>query len=119
LLIFALKDGVYVGSALSFIDKDTLYGRYWGCYDEYNVLHFEACYYQGLDYCIANGLKRFDSGAQGEHKIARGFEPVTTYSAHWFKDEHFAKAIGLFFVREKSAVRFYKDDAANYLPFKK
>jgi len=119
LLVFALKDGEYVGSALSFIGEDTLYGRYWGCYDEYNVLHFEACYYQGLDYCIANGLKRFDSGAQGEHKIARGFEPVTTYSAHWFKDEHFAKAIGQFLVREKSAVRFYKDDAANYLPFKK
>jgi uncharacterized protein len=119
LLVFALKDGEYVGSALSFVGKDTLYGRYWGCHEEYNVLHFEACYYQGLDYCIANGLQRFDSGAQGEHKIARGFEPVTTYSAHWFKDERFAKAIEQFLVKEKSAVGFYKDDAANYLPFKK
>jgi uncharacterized protein len=119
LLVFALKEGVYVGSALSFVGRDTLYGRYWGCLEEYNVLHFEACYYQGLDYCITNGLQRFDSGAQGEHKIARGFEPVTTYSAHWFKDERFAKAIGEFLVREKNAVRFYKDDAANYLPFKK
>jgi predicted N-acyltransferase len=118
LLVFALKEGSYVGAALSFVGGDTLYGRYWGCHEEYNALHFEACYYQGLDYCIANGLQRFDSGAQGEHKIARGFEPVTTYSAHWFQDERFAKAIAQFLVREKSAVRFYKEDAANYLPFK-
>ncbi|MEQ1543965.1 GNAT family N-acetyltransferase [Methyloglobulus sp.] len=118
-LVFALKDGAYVGAALSFVGSDTLYGRYWGCLEEYNVLHFEACYYQGLDYCIANGLQRFDSGAQGEHKIARGFEPVTTYSAHWFQDERFAKAIEHFLVREKSAVTSYKEDAASYLPFKK
>jgi predicted N-acyltransferase len=119
LLVFALKEGSYVGAALSFVGGDTLYGRYWGCLEEYNALHFEACYYQGLDYCIANGLERFDSGAQGEHKIARGFEPVTTYSAHWFQDIRFAKAIENFLVREKSAVGFYKKDAANYLPFKK
>ncbi len=119
LLAFALKDGAYVGAALSFVGSDTLYGRYWGCLEEYNALHFEACYYQGLDYCIAKGLKRFDSGAQGEHKIARGFEPVTTYSAHWFQDERFAKAIAQFLVREKNAVQFYKDDATKYLPFKK
>ncbi len=119
LLVFALKDGAYVGAALSFVGGDTLYGRYWGCHEEYNALHFEACYYQGLDYCIEHGLQRFDSGAQGEHKIARGFEPVTTYSAHWFQDERFAKAIGQFLLREKSAVQFYKDDATNYLPFKR
>jgi predicted N-acyltransferase len=95
-----------------------LYGRYWGCLQEYNVLHFEACYYQGIDYCIEHGLARFDSGAQGEHKIARGFEPVTTYSAHWFRDERFAKAIAQFLLREKSMVDSYKDDATRYLPFK-
>ena len=119
LLVFAMKGQDYVGAALSFIGSDTLYGRYWGCLEEYNALHFEACYYQGLDYCIAHGLQRFDSGAQGEHKIARGFEPITTYSAHWFQDERFAKAIEQFLLREKGAVQFYKDDAANYLPFKK
>jgi uncharacterized protein len=119
LLVFAQKGDAYVGAALSFIGSDTLYGRYWGCHEDYHSLHFEACYYQGLDYCITKGLQRFDSGAQGEHKIARGFEPVTTYSAHWFRDERFAKAIEQFLLREKSAVRFYKDDAANYLPFKK
>jgi predicted N-acyltransferase len=118
LLIMAVKDKQYVGAALSFIGADTLFGRYWGCYEEYDFLHFEACYYQGLDYCIAHGLQRFDSGAQGEHKIARGFEPITTYSAHWLKDPQFAKAIELFLVREQKAIEFYKQNAAAYLPFK-
>ncbi|MGZ5006313.1 MAG: GNAT family N-acetyltransferase [Methylobacter sp.] len=118
LLILAIKEDKYVGAALSFIGADTLYGRYWGCYEEYNSLHFEACYYQGLDYCIEQGLKRFDSGAQGEHKIARGFEPITTYSAHWIKDARFAKAITQFVTREQEVIRLYKQDAASYLPFK-
>lgn len=118
LLVLAVKDQQYVGAALSFIGADTLYGRYWGCYEDYHSLHFEACYYQGLDYCIAHGLARFDSGAQGEHKIARGFEPVTTYSAHWLKDPQFAKAIDHFLAREQQAVQQYKESAAAYLPFK-
>jgi predicted N-acyltransferase len=119
LLVLAIKDDRYVGAALSFVGTDTLYGRYWGCYEEYSALHFEACYYQGLDYCIEHGLKRFDSGAQGEHKISRGFEPVTTYSAHWLRDEQFAKAIEHFLAREQKAMQLYKQDAATYLPFKK
>ncbi|NOT86223.1 MAG: N-acetyltransferase [Methylococcaceae bacterium] len=119
LLIFALKANRYIGAALSFIGADTLYGRYWGCFEEYHFLHFEACYYQGLDYCIAQGLKRFDSGAQGEHKIARGFAPVTTYSAHWIQHPEFAKAIADFIRREKAAVQQYKADATAMLPFKK
>lgn len=118
LLVLAVKKDIYVGAALSYIGTDTLYGRYWGCHEEYNALHFEACYYQGLDYCIEHGLKRFDSGAQGEHKIARGFEPVTTYSAHWLKDEQLAKAIEHFLTREQKAIRHYKQHAAAYLPFK-
>ena len=118
LLIFALNDDRPVAVALSFIGSDTLYGRYWGCYEEYHSLHFETCYYQGIDYCIKNQLKRFDSGAQGEHKIARGFEPVTTYSAHWFKDTGFADAISRFLAREKVAIQQYKVNAATYLPFK-
>ncbi len=119
LLVLATKDAGYVGAALSFIGGDTLYGRYWGCHEEFNSLHFEACYYQGLDYCIEQGLQRFDSGAQGEHKIARGFEPVTTYSAHWFKDTRFAAAVDHFLNVEKESVQNYKLDAATYLPFKK
>jgi predicted N-acyltransferase len=118
LLVLAVKDEKYVGAALSFVGGDSLYGRYWGCYEEYNALHFEACYYQGLDYCIEHGLKRFDSGAQGEHKISRGFQPVATYSAHWIKDARFAKAIEHFVAREQRAMQLYKQDAASYLPFK-
>ena len=119
LLVLAAKNNEYVGAALSFIGSDTLYGRYWGCYEEYNALHFEACYYQGLDYCISHGLQHFDSGAQGEHKISRGFEPILTHSAHWIKDPHFAKAIGDFVKREKLHVLQYQSDAADFLPFKK
>lgn len=118
LLVLAVKDDKTIAAALSFAGADTLYGRYWGCYEEYNGLHFEACYYQGLDYCIEHGLKRFDSGAQGEHKISRGFEPITTYSAHWLKDARFAQAIEQFLAGEQRAVQFYKQDAASYLPFK-
>jgi len=118
LLVLAVKDDNTIAAALSFVGADTLYGRYWGCYEEYNGLHFETCYYQGLDYCIEHGLKRFDSGAQGEHKISRGFEPITTYSAHWLKDARFAKAIEQFLAGEQKAVQLYKKDAASYLPFK-
>ncbi len=118
LLILALKDEQPVAAALSFIGDDTLYGRYWGSYEDYHSLHFEACYYQGLDYCIEQGLKRFDSGAQGEHKIARGFEPVTTYSAHWLKDERYAKAVEHFLEKERKEVLQYKQVATHYLPFK-
>lgn len=119
LLILAHKEGVYVGAALSFIGSDSFYGRYWGCFEEYPYLHFEACYYQGLDYCIKKGLQRFDSGAQGEHKIARGFEPVSTYSAHWIKDERFAAAIQQFLQREQPFIQQYKLDCAGMLPFRK
>jgi predicted N-acyltransferase len=118
LLVFAVKIGEYIAAALSFIGQDTLYGRYWGCLEEYSGLHFETCYYQGIDYCIEQGLKRFDSGAQGEHKISRGFEPITTYSAHWIQDENFKTAINHFLVRETESIRHYKMDAASYLPFK-
>jgi predicted N-acyltransferase len=119
LLVLAIKAGHYVGAALSFIGTDALYGRYWGCLEEFDVLHFEACYYQGLDYCIAHRLQRFDSGAQGEHKISRGFEPVLTHSAHWLQDAYLARAIQDYLARERKAVAVYKEKAADYLPYKK
>jgi predicted N-acyltransferase len=119
LLVQGLKHGKTVAAALSFIGSDTLYGRYWGCAEAFDSLHFEACYYQGLEYCIEHGLQRFDSGAQGEHKIARGFEPVPTYSLHWLKDPAFAEAIENFLTRERQAVKIYRLNAADYLPFKK
>jgi uncharacterized protein len=118
LLILAIKDNAYVGAAFSLVGEDSFYGRYWGCYDEYHSLHFEACYYQGLEYCINNHLQRFDSGAQGEHKIARGFEPVTTYSAHWVSDPEFAAAIKGFTKKEASLMEKYRSNAAELLPFK-
>jgi len=118
LLVFAMKDQDYVGAALSFIGEETLYGRYWGCYQEYNNLHFEACYYQGLEFCLQNQLKTFDSGAQGEHKIARGFEPITTYSAHWVLNTHFSKLIANFLQRETVLIGEYKQSCFRQLPFK-
>ncbi len=118
LLVLASKDQFYVGAALSFIGENTLYGRYWGCYEEYNSLHFETCYYQGLEFCFEHQLQKFDSGAQGEHKIARGFEPITTYSAHWIQNPRFSKLIADFLKREKLVMQQYKESCFKQLPFK-
>ncbi len=118
LLVFALKEQSYVGAALSFIGENTLYGRYWGCYEEYNNLHFETCYYQGLEYCLEHQLQRFDSGAQGEHKISRGFEPVITYSTHWILNVHFRKLVSQFLEREEKFIQQYKQECYQQLPFK-
>jgi predicted N-acyltransferase len=119
LLVMAEKDGEYVAGALSLKDHKTLYGRYWGCLDEYKQLHFETCYYQGIDYCIQHKLKRFDAGAQGEHKIQRGFVPTPTYSLHWIKSPTFTPPIKDFIQRESEQVEQYTLDAKRYLPFKK
>ena len=118
LLVLAIKDQRYVGAALSFIGTDTLYGRYWGCYEEYSNLHFETCYYQGLEYCIEHQLQKFDSGAQGEHKISRGFQPITTYSAHWIQNTHFSNLIADFLKREQELIQQYKKSCMLKLPFK-
>ncbi len=82
-LVMAEADGRPVGGALNLKGDDTLYGRYWGCLESHAFLHFEACYYQAIDYAIAHGLARVEAGAQGDHKIQRGYLPVPTYSAHW------------------------------------
>jgi predicted N-acyltransferase len=107
-----------VAGALYFRSSDTLYGRYWGCEQEFDCLHFEACYYQGIDYCIRHGLQRFDPGAQGEHKIQRGFEPVPTWSNHWIADPSLAAAVADFTRSEEQHNRAYMADAARLLPFK-
>lgn len=119
LLIMAEKGGEFVAGALFLKDDETLYGRYWGCLEEYKQLHFETCYYQGIDYCINHKLKRFDAGAQGEHKIQRGFEPIPTYSLHWIKNKDFRNPIKDFISREQQQVSHYIKDAYSYLPFKK
>ncbi len=118
LLINAELSGRDIAAALFFRNDETLYGRYWGCREEHEFLHFETCYYQGLDYAIANGLQTFDSGAQGEHKIQRGFEPVTTWSAHWLADTDFDRAIGRFVKQEKAHIKAYQRAARSLLPYR-
>ena len=119
MMVLAKKNDRIIAAALSLKDSTTLYGRYWGCYEEYDFLHFEACYYQGIEYCIEQGLERFDPGAQGEHKIQRGFRPVYTYSNHFIRDERFRSAINRFLKEEKPYINGYYQDAESYLPFKK
>ena len=117
-MINAQHNGETIAAALYFKDSTTLYGRYWGCLEEYNFLHFETCYYQGIDYAINKGLQRFDGGAQGEHKIQRGFEPIITYSNHWLIRNEFQQAIGDFVMQEALSIRAYQQDAILGLPFK-
>jgi predicted N-acyltransferase len=118
LLVLALHEDTPIAAALSLRDDTTLYGRCWGSRADYQFLHFETCYYQGIDYCITQGLQHFDSGAQGEHKIQRGFEPIITYSNHWIADRQFDAAIGDFLVREAEHIRQYQSEAAQMLPFR-
>jgi predicted N-acyltransferase len=120
LLVMAKNSiGEYVAGALNFFDDKKLYGRYWGCLEEYDSLHFETCYYQGIEFCIAENLEAFDPGVQGEHKIKRGFCPIETYSAHWIKDIRFKEAIDDFLDREREHVLEYNFDRRALLPFKK
>ncbi|HEU4821004.1 MAG TPA: GNAT family N-acetyltransferase, partial [Qipengyuania sp.] len=119
LLILAIQDGNPVAGALNIIGRDALYGRYWGCTRELPFLHFELCYYQAIDVAIELGLSRVEAGAQGGHKLARGYAPVRTTSAHWIADPGFRAAIADFLTRERAGVAA----DANYLetrtPFKK
>lgn len=119
LLMMASHDDEFVASAFYIIDDNQLLGRYWGCSKEVNNLHFELCYYQGIDYCIKHGLTLFNPGAQGEHKIKRGFEPVTTYSYHWIANDDFRPAIKDYCEQECEQLAHYKDQCKTLLPFKK
>jgi uncharacterized protein len=116
--VLARRGGELVAAAVYFRSHDTLYGRYWGAADEVHSLHFEACYYQGIDYCIHHGLKRFEPGTQGEHKLARGFEPAFTWSAHWLADRELRGAVARYLERETAAVTQYADVAARHTPFR-
>lgn len=104
LLILAYRDGQPVAGALNLIGADTLYGRYWGATEEVPFLHFELCYYQAIDAAIAYGLQTVEAGAQGSHKLARGYVPVPTYSAHFIPDPGFRAAIADYLIRERAAV---------------
>ena len=118
IMVLARDRGEAVAGALYFRSGDTLYGRYWGCRREYDCLHFEACYYQGIDYCIREGLQRFDPGAQGEHKIQRGFRPVETFSNHWIANPGLARAVAEFAERERPHTEAYLQETSTLLPFK-
>ncbi len=119
LLIFAERDGVPIAGALNLIGDDTLYGRYWGATEEVPFLHFELCYYQAIDAAIARGLTTVEAGAQGEHKLARGYSPVATYSAHYIPDPGFRRAIADYLVREREAVAADRDCLQELTPFRR
>ena len=118
-LVLAKYQGEYVASAFNLKGTDTLYGRHWGCSEDFDNLHFEACYYQGLEYCINNGLKHFEPGAQGEHKIARGFMPTKTWSAHWIAHPQFSESIANFLNHETKGMLHYIEELNEHSPFKK
>ena len=119
LMILALDDGTPIAGALNFIGADTLYGRYWGCRVDKPFLHFELCYYQAIDAALKLGLKTVEAGAQGGHKMARGYAPELTYSAHFIADPDFRRAVGDFLKREREAVADDQQFLAGMLPFKK
>ncbi len=118
LIILAEKDRAPVASAVFYDTKDTLYGRYWGADDRYDALHFETCYYQGIDYCIEQQRRLFEPGTQGEHKISRGFVPVTTWSAHWLAHPEFFSAVGRYLQAEGRHVDNYIDAVSSHSPYK-
>jgi predicted N-acyltransferase len=118
-LIMVRQGKKYVAGALNLIGTDTLYGRNWGCHGDFPFLHFEACYYRAIDFAIARGLKRVEAGAQGQHKIQRGYLPMPTYSAHWIRDPGFYRAIEEFVLRERHAVEHEMEALEEALsPFK-
>lgn len=108
-----------IAAAIFFRSKDTLYGRYWGAAANFHSLHFETCYYQGVDYCIEHGLSKFEPGTQGEHKVPRGFEPTTTWSAHYIRDPRFARAVDAYLVEERAGVEEYMRQIRAHLPFRR
>lgn len=119
LLILALKDGRPIAGALNVIGAEALYGRYWGALAELPFLHFELCYYQAIDAAIARGLQRAEAGAQGQHKLARGYRPVPTFSAHFIPNPGFRRAVADFLERERAAVVHEIEALSEMTPFKK
>jgi len=119
LLILALRDGRPIAGALNLIGADTLYGRYWGCVEDVPFLHFELCYYQAIDAALARGLTRVEAGAQGEHKLTRGYRPVPTYSAHYIPNASFRSAVAEFVEREAEALASQRAWLDDLTPFRK
>ena len=118
MVVFIARDGREpVALSLCFRSNEVLYGRYWGCRGNYHSLHFELCFYQGITYCLREGLRRFEPGAGGEHKIARGFTPTVVHSLHWIADPAMRRMIARHLELQGSAVEAYRDEAAEHLPF--
>ena len=118
-VVFASLEGQRVACSVMYSSKDTLYGRYWGCSEQLDSLHFEACYYQGIEYCIREGIAHFEPGAQGEHKIARGFLPEYTWSAHRLSNQSFQQAVADFLKHETPHVAQQHEQLTSWSPFKK
>ena len=119
LLIMAKRDEEYIAGAINFIGDDCLYGRHWGCLEDHPCLHFEVCYYQAIEYAIQNRLKRVEAGAQGAHKLARGYVPVTTRSAHWITHPGLRDAVADYLVHERREVDRHNKMLGEHAPFKK
>lgn len=119
LLVLALRDGQPIAGALNFIGRDTLFGRYWGAIEDHPCLHFELCYYRAIDFAIAQGLARVEAGAQGEHKLARGYLPRPVHSLHWIRDAGFRQAVSQFLTAERDAVDHEIEVLTAYGPFRK
>jgi len=118
-MVLALREDQAVAASLMLRDDQALYGRYWGALEYHPHLHFECCYYQGIEYAINTGLTRFEGGAQGEHKLARGLEPVETYSLHWLADQRFANAVAEYLTRETGGIECYVDELRERTPFRR
>ena len=119
MLLLAFREGRPVAGAMNMIGASALYGRYWGCIEDHPCLHFELCYYRAIEYAIREGLQRVEAGAQGEHKLARGYLPMTTHSLHWIRDAGFAKAIAQYLEEEQRAVAQDIEILTEYGPFRK
>jgi len=119
MLVVARRDNEIVASSLFLYDSSRLYGRYWGALQDVSCLHFEACFYQGIEFCIEQGIQKFDPGTQGEHKLMRGFEPVKSASYHWIADTRFRAAIADFLNHERRSTEEYQQQAETFLPYRK
>ncbi|MCC6008010.1 MAG: N-acetyltransferase [Rhodobacteraceae bacterium] len=119
LLVLAMRNGRPVAGALNFIGRDVLYGRYWGCIEDHPFLHFELCYHQAIDHAIAHGMARVEAGAQGEHKLARGYLPAATHSLHWIADPGFRRAVADYLEAERAAVGREIEVLTSYGPFRR
>jgi predicted N-acyltransferase len=119
LLVMAKRAGRYIAGAINFIGDDALYGRNWGCVEDHPFLHFELCYYQAIDFAIGRGLKRVEAGAQGEHKLARGYRPVTTWSAHDLADPALKGAVAAYVEQERHYIAAENEELEGATPFRR